>query len=130
MNITGIYINVPIADLAKSRHFFQAIGFSIYEKYSGDSHLCLELAPNIRVMLTEKAQFEAMLGKPAANRESSEALLSLTCESPELVKSIAESAFAQGAREIDEFEENEFMYSWGFEDLDGHVWDLHCFKNE
>jgi len=79
-------------------------------------------------MLTAKEQFEAMMTKPAADRSTSEVLISLTCDSPEAVRSIAEKAFDRGARKINDFEENEFMHSWAFEDLDGHVWDLHCFK--
>ena len=126
---TGIFVNVPVNDVAKSRKFFEQIGFEVLEKYTGPKSVCLKLSENIQVMLTEKSQFELMLGKPAADRSTSEALISLSCDSAETVRQITEKALSLGARKVNDFEENEFMYSWAFEDLDGHLWDLHCFKN-
>lgn len=126
--VNGIFVNIPVSDLKKSRDFFEGIGFEVLDKFTGESSVCLGLADNIQIMLTVKEQFEAMLGKPAANRDTSEALISLTCESAEFVRSVTEKALALGARKVNDFEENEFMYSWAFEDLDGHLWDLHCFK--
>jgi len=126
---TGIFVNVPVNDVANSRKFFEQIGFEVLEKYTGPKSVCLKLSENIQVMLTEKSQFELMLGKPAADRSTSEALISLSCDSAETVRQITEKALSLGARKVNDFEENEFMYSWAFEDLDGHLWDLHCFKN-
>ena len=126
--ISGIFVNVPVSDVAKSRTFFEEVGFKILEKYTGPKSVCLKLNENVQVMLTEKSQFEMMLGKPAADRSSSEVLISLSCDSAETVKKITEKAISLGARKVNDFEENEFMYSWAFEDLDGHLWDLHCFK--
>ena len=126
--INGIFVNIPVRNIQKSRNFFESIGFSIFEKYTGPSSVCLILQENIKIMLTEKSQFELMLGKPAADTKTSEALISLTCDSAEIVKSISEKAFELGARKVNDFEENEYMFSWAFEDPDGHLWDLHCFK--
>ena len=126
--INGIFINIPVRDVQKSRNFFESLGFSVFEKYTGLSSVCLMLQENIKIMLTEKSQFELMLGKPAADTKTSEALISLTCDSSEVIKSITEKAIELGARQVNEFEENEYMFSWAFEDLDGHLWDLHCFK--
>lgn len=36
----------------------------------------------------------------------------------------------QGARKISEPEDIGFMYSWNFEDLDGHIWDLFWMEPE
>ena len=79
-------------------------------------------------MLTEKGMFESMLGKTAAAKSTPEVLISLTCDSAEFVKSTTEKALLLGARKVNDFEVNEHMFSWAFEDLDGHLWDLHCFK--
>ena len=48
----------------------------------------------------------------------------IPCKTEEEVKTITEKALFQGARRINDFEENEFMYSWAFEDLDGHIWEM------
>ena len=126
--IEGIFVNIPVFSTGISRKFFEGIGFTVLEKFTGPNSVCLILEDKIKIMLTEKNQFELMLGKPAADRKSSEALISLTCDSKESVKTITEKAIELGARKVNEFEENEHMFSWAFEDLDGHLWDLHHFK--
>jgi predicted lactoylglutathione lyase len=76
------------------------------EKYTGLSSVCLMLQENIKIMLTEKSQFELMLGKPAADTKTSEPLISLTCDSSEVIKSITQKAVELGVRQVNEFEEN------------------------
>lgn len=79
---------------------------------------------NIYVMLLEREKFAGFIDKPIADRSTTEAILSLSCESPEEVRKISEDAFELGARRVNEPQDIGFMYSWGFEDLDGHLWDL------
>ena len=126
--IEGIFVNIPVLRTEISRKFFEGIGFTVLEKFTGPNSVCLILEDKIKIMLTEKNQFELMLGKPVTDRKSSEVLISLTCDSKESVKAITEKAIELGARKVNEFEENEHMFSWAFEDLDGHLWDLHHFK--
>lgn len=78
----------------------------------------------VYVMLLEKAKFQAFIDKPIADSKTNEAILAFACDSPDEVKSLTEKALANGARKINEPEDHGFMFSWGFEDLDGHLWDL------
>jgi hypothetical protein len=39
------------------------------------------------------------------------------------VDAVVEKALAHGARRYSEPRDDGFMYQWGFEDLDGHVWE-------
>jgi predicted lactoylglutathione lyase len=82
------------------------------------------VGPNIYVMLVEETKFKGFIDKPIADRKTSEAIISLSCGSKDEVLRIAEAAFAQGGRKINEQEDHGFMFSWSFEDLDGHLWDL------
>jgi predicted lactoylglutathione lyase len=75
-------------------------------------------------MLTSRDFFGKMFPKPVADKSVSEVVFSLSCDSPEEVRRIAETAFANGGKQINEPEDNGFMYSWGFADLDNHLWDL------
>ena len=75
-------------------------------------------------MLSNRTKFSSFIDNPIAEPGTNEVFISLGCQSKEIVNSICEKALDQGARRIDEPDENEFMYSWNFEDLDGHVWDL------
>ena len=79
---------------------------------------------NIFVMLLEHAKFESFIEKKIASRDTTEAILALSCDSAEEVKTLTEKALAMGARKLNEPEDMGFMFSWGFEDLDGHLWDV------
>ena len=59
-----------------------------------------------------------------APRDTAEAILALSCDSQEEVRTLTEKAFAMGARRLNDPEDMGFMFSWGFEDLDGHLWDV------
>lgn len=38
---TMIFINLPVADLARSRAFYEALGYSINEQFSNDDGNCV-----------------------------------------------------------------------------------------
>ena len=82
------------------------------------------VGPNIFAMLCEEAKFKNFINKPIADPGTTEVLISLSCGSKEEVTELSKKAFSLGARKVNEPEDHGFMYSWGFEDLDGHVWDL------
>lgn len=127
--IKSIFLNMPVADLPKSRTFFEALGFTFDEQFSGDHAACLNIGPNIRAMLGTHATFGGFIDKPIADKSTNEVIISLECESADVVTQLSEKAFAQGARRVNDPEDQDFMFSWGFEDLDGHIWDLFWLKS-
>ena len=50
-------------------------------------------------------------------------LVSLSAESRDDVDRICQAAFATGGRRYKEPDDHGFMYGWGFEDPDGHIWE-------
>jgi len=122
--ITSIFINMPIADLKRSVDFFTELGFTFNPQFTSEDTTCMLVGPNIFAMLLERDRFTGFIDKPVADSSSSEVILSLGCESPDEVRKLAEAAFALGARKVNEIDDKGFMISWGFEDLDGHLWDL------
>ena len=122
--INDIYVNIPIQDVSKSRQFFTKLGFTINENFSGPNNLCVIINPTINVMLTLKENFTQMTNKPIPEKATSEAIISIGCDSKETVTRICETAINNGARKVNEPEDQGFMFSWAFEDLDGHLWDL------
>jgi predicted lactoylglutathione lyase len=122
--INGIFLNLPIKNVKKSVDFFTALGFVVNPQFSGEENTCIILGENMYAMLCEENRFQKFLPKPIAEPETTEVLISLSCDSRERVNDIAQKAFTQGGRKISKPEDHGFMYSWGFEDLDGHVWDL------
>lgn len=122
--ISAIFLNMPIKNLKRSVEFFTALGFTFNPQFTSDESTCMIIGPNMYAMLCEEERFKKFLDKPIADPASTEAIFSLSCDSKELVTSLAEKAFSLGARKVTECEDMGFMFSWGFEDLDGHVWDL------
>ena len=113
-------------DLEKSRAFFSALGFGINPEYSGEHALCVVvLEGSIYAMLTTEPFFKSLINKPVVQaREANEVVICLSCESREEVDSLIARAVAAGGRTPHPPEDHGFMYDQGFEDLDGHLWNL------
>ena len=120
---------MPVLDVAKSKEFFLDLGFSVNEQFSGEDNVCIVVNPQISLMLMKHEKFAGFIDKEVADKSSSEIILSFECESSEEVRAITERAFSLGARKINEAEDTDFMFSWAFEDLDGHLWDLFWIKS-
>lgn len=75
-------------------------------------------------MLVEREKFAGFVDKAIAPSTMSEVIVGLSCKSREQVTAITQKALDLGARKVNEPDDIGFMFSWGFEDLDGHLWDL------
>lgn len=122
--ISSVFINLPVEKLTKSVEFFTALGFKFNAQFTDAESTCMIVNETVYVMLLEKAKFQGFIDKPISPSTSNEAILAFACESPAEVRALTEKAIELGARQINEPEDHGFMFSWGFEDLDGHLWDL------
>ena len=120
----SLFVNLPIANLKKSVEFFTELGFTFNPQFTDEQSTCMIIGDNIFVMLLEHAKFESFIEKKIAPRDTTEAILALSVDSAEEVTTLTEKALAMGARKLNEPEDMGFMFSWGFEDLDGHLWDV------
>lgn len=121
-----IILNLPVKDLEKSRAFFSALGFAFDPRFSGENAAFMNIVDgSIQAMLTTEAFFQSLIGKPVANaKEANEVVICLSCESREEVDSLIAKAKAAGGRIPHPPEDQGFMYDQGFEDIDGHLWNL------
>jgi predicted lactoylglutathione lyase len=119
-----IFINLPIENLKRSVDFFGGLGFTFNPQFTDETSTCMVVSEHIYVMLLEREKFASFIDKKIADRDTTEAILSFACESKDDVERISKKAFELGARKVNEVEDHGFMYSWGFEDLDGHLWDV------
>ncbi len=121
-----IIINLPVADLEKSKAFFSALSFSFNPAFSGDNAAMMVIVDDtIFAMLMTEAFFASLINKPVIQaKDGNEAIICLTCESREEVDSLIAKATAAGARIPHPPEDEGFMYHQGFEDIDGHLWNL------
>ena len=121
-----IILNLPVHDLDKSRAFFSALGFSFDSRFSGEDAACMNIVEGaIQAMLTGESFFKSLIDKPLADaRQANEVVICLSCESREEVDSLNAKARAAGGRIPHPPEDHGFMYDQGFEDIDGHLWNL------
>lgn len=121
-----VIFNLPVRDLAKSRAFFSALGFSFNPQMSSDSAAYMVVVEDtIHAMLMTEAFFASLIDKPVVRaREANEVIICLSCESRDEVDSLIARAVAAGGRTPHPPEDHGFMYDQGFEDLDGHLWNL------
>jgi predicted lactoylglutathione lyase len=120
----SVFITLPVENVNRSIDFFTALGFKFNADFSDDHTCCMVLSESIYVMLGEHKKYLSLIDKPIADSKSSEVILSFGCDSQQQVMEIAGKAIELGARAVNEPEDLGFMFSWGFEDLDGHLWNL------
>lgn len=120
-----IFVNLPVRDLRRSREFFASLGFEFNPQFSNDDAACMIVGENIYAMLLVERFFQGFTNKPVANaRETTEVLTCLSCESREEVDALVAKALTAGGRAPNPKQDYGFMCSHGFEDPDGHVWEL------
>jgi uncharacterized protein len=123
--VQSIFINLPIKSLKESVKFFSALGFKFNPQFTSEDTTCMIIGENMFAMLLEKDVFEGFMDKKVPDsKKYSEVLVALMLDSKEEVNSLMVKAFEAGARRYREPEDLGFMYSWGFEDPDGHIWEL------
>ena len=120
-----IFVNLPVADLARATRFYEAIGLTRNPQFSDDTAACMVLSDVIHVMLLTHEKFAQFTPKRIADaKETSEVLICISADSREAVDEIADKALAAGGREPREKQDYGFMYGRSFEDPDGHHWEV------
>ena len=119
-----IFVNLPVKDLARSRRFYEAIGFTINEAFSDETAACAVLTEDIYVMLLTHGKMAAFTPLPIgdAAREAQH-LLALSLEDRAEVDALMEAGIAAGGTEHRDPQDHGFMYSRALADPDGHVWE-------
>jgi predicted lactoylglutathione lyase len=123
--IKQICLNLPVADLPRSKAFFKALGFAENPQVTGDSGAMIVISESIAVMLTTHAKFREFTPKAVCDTSQAvEVLFNLHCGSRQEVDSLVAKGLAAGGTTYDKPEDLGFMYSHSFVDPDGHGWGL------
>ena len=120
-----VIFNLPVKNLDKSKAFFSSLGFSLNPQFSNEDAALMLVVEGIQVMLMTETFFKSLINKPVVQaKEANEVIICLMCESREEVDSLIAKAVTAGGRTPHPPEDHGFMYDQGFEDLDGHLWNL------
>ena len=122
---TKIFVNLPVGDLDKSVDFFTKLGFKFNAQFTDETATCMIVSEDIYVMLLTRAKFKTFTPKAICDAtKSTEVLVCLSSESREKVNEMVRKAVAAGGTTYNEPQDHGFMYGHGFQDLDGHIWEL------
>ncbi len=122
---TKIFVNLPVKDLNKSIEFFTKLGFTFNPQFTNENAACMIVADDIYVMLLVEKFFKTFTKKELCDAfKGTESIICLSAESKEKVDEIVNKAVTAGANTPIEKIDQDFMYGHGFQDLDGHLWEI------
>jgi uncharacterized protein len=122
---TQIFVNLPVKDLNRSIEFFTKLGFTFNSQFTDENATCMIVAENIFVMLLVEDYFKTFMPKDICDTtKSAEVLVALSYQSRTEVDEIVAKAIAAGGTTYKEPQDHGFMYQHGFQDLDGHIWEI------
>src|SRR3954471_756769 len=120
-----LFVNLPVADVERSKAFFAALGFSYNPNFTDETAACMPIGEQAFVMLLSREKFAQFATLPIADATTH--TLGLYCfsvSSRDEVDAVSAAALAAGGSEADGAEDYGFMYSRSFFDLDGHGWQV------
>jgi predicted lactoylglutathione lyase len=123
---TQVFINFPVKDLEKSKAFFGTLGYTFNPQFTDENAACMVISETIYSMLVTEPKFKTFTSKEIANGHATkEVIVCLSCDSREKVDETINRAIAAGGKAWPtEPLDYGFMYYHGFEDLDGHHWEI------
>src|SRR5690348_7391800 len=120
-----LFVNLPVADLERSKAFFAKLGFSYNPAFTDESAACMLVGEQAFVMLLSREKFAEFSKLPLADPITHAlALYCFSVSSRDEVDAVSAAALEAGATEADAAEDFGFLYSRSFFDLDGHGWQV------
>jgi uncharacterized protein len=122
---TKMFVNFPVHDLKQSMEFFAKLGFTFNPQFTDDTAACMVVGEDSYVMLLTHDKFKIFTPKALCDAATStEVLVALSAESRANVDAMVRQAVAAGGTTYSEPQDHGFMYGHGFQDLDGHLWEV------
>src|SRR5262245_16844373 len=120
-----IFVNLPVKDLDRSMAFFRALGFTFNDGFTSEQAAYMNVSDQAAVMLVTEPFFSQFSTKQIADTNATmEVQNAVSAASREEVDELVEKAIAAGAQSAKDGVDEGFMYSRGFQDPDGHLWDV------
>jgi predicted lactoylglutathione lyase len=120
-----IFVNLPVKDLNRSVDFFTKLGFSFNQQFTNESSTCMVISEDIFIMLLVEPFFKTFTKKEIADAtRTTESIICLSAENREQVDDIVRKAVEAGGTSPNPKQDQGFMYGHGFQDLDGHLWEV------
>lgn len=119
-----MFVNLPVKDLNRSTGFFKKLGFRFDPQFTDEQATCMIIGEGASVMLLEERRFKNFARKPVTDATRvTEGIFALSAASRGEVDELVDTALSSGGTPAAEKQEESFMYSRSFYDLDGHHWE-------
>ncbi|AHY60477.1 extradiol dioxygenase [Stenotrophomonas rhizophila] len=120
-----IFVNLPVRDLEASKTFFGSLGYTFNPTFTDDNAACMIISDSIFVMLLVESFFAGFTTRPISDaRQQTEVITCLSATSRTAVDALVDTALKAGASEPMPARDYGFIYQRGFQDLDGHLWEI------
>ncbi|MGH6928625.1 MAG: VOC family protein [Dongiaceae bacterium] len=122
---TQIFVNLPVKDLKKSVTFFTSLGFKFNPQFTDENATCMIVGENIFVMLLVESFFKTFTSKALCDAtKQTEVIVCISVDGRKKVDDMVGKAVAAGGTTPRKSQDHGFMYQHGFQDLDGHLWEV------
>ena len=119
---TKVFVNLPTADLERSKAFYTALGCEINPLFSDENAACIVWSDDIFFMVLTREYFGTFTDKQVVDAKSSaQVLVAISRESRDDVDAVLSAGLAAGGTEPKDAQDYGFMYSRDLEDPDGNV---------
>src|SRR5215510_7911020 len=120
-----IFVNLPVADLGRSKAFYEAVGFTNNKQFTDETSASMVLSEAIYVQLMTHSKWAQFTSKTIPNaKTTAQVLLCISRDSRKSVDAIVEAAVKAGGT-VNPTPVQDFgvLYCRSFEDVDGHIWE-------
>jgi predicted lactoylglutathione lyase len=118
---TNIFVNLPTADLERSKAFYTALGAGISPQFTDDNAACIVWDDNVYFMVLKREFFATFTDKPIANpHEVAQVSVAFSRDSRDDVDAILAKGLEAGGVEPRPAQDYGFMYSRDLDDPDGN----------
>jgi len=120
-----IFVNLPVSDLARSRKFYEALGFTFNPQFSNEQGAAMVWSDAIVVMLVSHDLWKTFTTRAIVDAHTSAQVgLCVNVDSREQVDAlVAAGVAAGGVADANPPQDHGFMYQRTVEDPDGHIWE-------
>jgi len=114
-----------VKDLKRSMDFFKKLGFEFNEQFTNDDAGYMVVNDQAAVMLVTEPFFKTFSDRDITDTKTHyEVSNAISVASREQVDELCEIALNGGGQPSKPATDEGFMYSRGFRDPDGHLWDI------
>lgn len=119
---TKVFVNLPTADLERSKAFYTALGCDINPLFTDENAACIVWSEDVYFMVLTREYFGTFTDKRVVDAtEAAQVLVALSRDSRDDVDAVLAAGLAAGGAEPKDAQDYGFMYSRDLEDPDGNI---------